>query len=151
MITWSFCMDEVVGTVIHVLLDYFYSFIRYWPTKNDEAQVSWNPLQLFLVVSLILMRKVWHCVLEISRFILTPLSYFPSSPFQFQSQAAFHSTKANHATPFLFPAVIQATLFYFVLIFSFACFFLNHSSSSMLFPNAVYLDHWKQEVVSVLS
>lgn len=32
---------------MRVLLGYFCSFIRYWPTKNDEAQVSWNPLAAF--------------------------------------------------------------------------------------------------------
>lgn len=100
MITCSFSIDEFDGTVTHVLLGYFYSFIRYWPAKNDEAQVSWDPLQLLLVVSLFLMHKVWHYFLGFSRFILTPLTYFPNSSFHFQCQAAFHSTKANNAFSF---------------------------------------------------
>lgn len=84
-------------------------------------------------------------------FLVSKISLVPNFISNLHQSLVFHSTKVNHAMVFLFPPSIQATLFYFILIFSFACFFFNHSSSSMLLPNAIYLDDWKQEVVSLLS
>lgn len=59
-------MGEFDGNVMHILLEGFYSYIMYSPMKNDEAQVSWDPLQLHLegqggvkdVSPLFLMHKV---------------------------------------------------------------------------------------------
>lgn len=82
----------------------------YSPAKNDEAQVSWDPLQLLLegqggvkdISPLFLTRKVLYHFRGLSRFVLPPLPCFLSSPFNFQSQSAFHSTEANHPTSFFF-------------------------------------------------
>lgn len=33
---------------MHILLQGFYGYMMYSPMKNDDAQVSWDPLQLLL-------------------------------------------------------------------------------------------------------
>lgn len=109
----------------------------FWKVKEESKDVS----------PLLLVHKVQHRFLGPSRFVLLPLSYFLSSPFHFQSQSAFHSTKVSYPTSSFF-SFHPIQIF---LKFPFACFFLNLPSSRMLFPDAVCLHLWKQEAGGVFA